>query len=154
MSTPSPAPSRGTTATTTPLPGEARKVLRPVGPASTSSRARAEIPEPSPPYRNTVVLWGRVAAPPEERELPSGDCLVAVRLIIERDARPRTKSTQRVDTLDCVGWTTRVQRTMRRWNEGDRVEIEGSIRRRFFKGVAGSVSRVEIEVSNARRARH
>jgi len=79
---------------------------------------------------------------------------VAVRLIIERDARPRTKSTQRVDTLDCVGWTTRVQRTMRRWNEGDRVEIEGSIRRRFFKGVAGSVSRVEIEVSNARRARH
>jgi single-strand DNA-binding protein len=104
------------------------------------------------PYRNDVVLWGRVAAPAEERELPSGDTIMTVRLIVERDAAARSRSSQRVDTIDCVGWAMRVQRVMRRWERDDRVEVEGAIRRRFFRGVAGSVSRVEVEVRSARRA--
>jgi single-strand DNA-binding protein len=106
-----------------------------------------------PAVRNEVVLWGRVAAPAEERELPSGDSVVTARIIIERDSAARSRSAQRVDTIDCVGWTARVQRVMRRWSEGDRVEIEGAIRRRFFKGVAGSVSRVEVEVFTARKSK-
>lgn len=101
--------------------------------------------------RNEVVLCGRVAAPAHERELPSGDSLLTARLIIDRDALAMARSAQRVDTLDCVGWTVRVQRSMRTWQAGDRVQVEGSIRRRFFRGVSGPVSRVEVEIRSARR---
>jgi single-strand DNA-binding protein len=75
-------------------------------------------------YRNDVFLSGRVAAPADERELPSGDSLVTVRLIVDRDAAARKRSAQRVDTFDCVVWAARVQRTVRTWAEGDRVEID------------------------------
>ena len=40
---------------------------------------------------------------------------------------------------------------MRRWNKDDRVEIEGSIRRRFFRASGGKASRFEVEVTKARR---
>ncbi len=103
--------------------------------------------------RNEVTLCGRVAAPVEERELPSGDSLLTGRLIVDRDAAARKHSAQRVDTIDCVAWLARVQRTMRNWRAGDIVEIEGSIRRRFFRGESGSVSRVEVEVKRAKRVR-
>lgn len=104
------------------------------------------------PSRNEVTLCGRVAAPAEERELPSGDSLLTGRLIVDRDAAA-LNSAQRVDTIDCVAWLARVQRTMRNWQAGDIVEIEGSIRRRFFRGASGSVSRVEVEVKRARRVK-
>lgn len=100
---------------------------------------------------NEVVLRGRVAAPPEERELPSGDSLLTVRLIVDRDATARSRSSQRVDTIDCVAWGARVQRTLRSWATGDTVHVDGSIRRRFFRGDSGAVSRVEVEVKRARR---
>ena len=103
--------------------------------------------------RNEVVLCGRVAAPPAERELPSGDCLVTARVIVDRDAAALSRSSQRVDTIDCVAWATRVQRAMLNWQAGDMVRVEGSIRRRFFRAQTGAVSRVEVEVKRARRVR-
>ncbi len=110
--------------------------------------------EPDPDTaRNEVVLCGRVSAPPEDRELPSGDCLVTARVIVDRDAAALSRSSQRVDTIDCVAWVKRVQRTMRNWQAGDTVRVEGSIRRRFFRGQNGAVSRVEVEVKRARRLR-
>ncbi len=101
--------------------------------------------------RNEVLLCGRVAAPAEERELPSGDAIVTARLIVDRDGTALARSTARVDTIDCVGWKVRVQRSMRTWSAGDRVQVEGAIRRRFFRGSQGTVSRVEVEVRAARR---
>lgn len=101
--------------------------------------------------RNEVTLCGRVAAPAEERELPSGDSLVTARIIVDRDAATLRNSAQRVDTIDCMAWLARVQRTMRAWQPGDTVHIEGSIRRRFFRSQAGPVSRVEVEVKRAKR---
>jgi single-strand DNA-binding protein len=105
------------------------------------------------PARNEVILWGRVSAPPDERELPSGDSIVTVRIVVGRDGAARSRSSQRVDTIDCVGWTVRAQRSMRRWAAGDQVELEGAIRRRFYRGVAGPVSRVEVEVLSCRKAK-
>lgn len=104
-----------------------------------------------PVYCNTVVLCGRVAAPANERELPSGDSIVTMRLIVNRASTARARSTQRVDTIDCVAWTRRVQRSIRTWRSGDHVRIEGAIRRRFFRGESGPVSRFEVEVSAAKR---
>lgn len=105
-----------------------------------------------PPYaRNDVILAGRLAAPVVERELPSGATVINARVIVDRPSAAMPWSSQRVDTIDCVAWTARVQRSLRRWNKGDRVEIEGSMRRRFFQAGGTTGSRVEVEVTKARR---
>ena len=88
--------------------------------------------------RNEVTLCGRVAARAESRQLPSGDTVVSARLIIDRDPAALTRSRQRVDTIDCVGWTPRVQRSMLAWQPGQVVSVEGAIRRRFFRGTSGT----------------
>jgi single-strand DNA-binding protein len=104
-----------------------------------------------PPSRNSVVLCGRVAAPAAERELPSGDAIVTARIIVDRDPDALSRSSQRVDTIDCVAWSRRVQRSMRLWKPGQQVQVVGAIRRRFFRGSSGPVSRVEIEVKATKR---
>jgi single-strand DNA-binding protein len=102
---------------------------------------------------NEVRLRGRVAVTATERTLPSGDTLVTTRLIVDRDPSARRRSAQRVDTLDCVGWSRRVQRSMLTWVAGDVVEVCGCIRRRFYRDGGGPVSRVEVEVRSARKIR-
>lgn len=101
--------------------------------------------------RNEVVLVGRVASDPEEKQLPSGDTVWLFRLVVRRPEG--TASRQKVDSLECCAWTPRVQRSIRGWREGDQVEVGGAIRRRFFRGSAGAQSRVEVEVSSARLRR-
>ena len=59
------------------------------------------------PRAQRGVLRGRVAAPADERELPSGDTIVTARLIVDRDSAALGRSTQRVDTIDCVAWRGR-----------------------------------------------
>src|SRR5262245_19585538 len=86
---------------------------------------------------NEAVLRGRVAAPVDQRELPSGDTIMTARLIVDRDPAAMARSSQRVDTIDCVAWLRRVQRSMRAWQAGDRVEVTGAIRRRFFRSANG-----------------
>ena len=102
---------------------------------------------------NHVVLCGRVAAVPAERQLPSGDTIVTVRVVVDRDSVARRRSKQRIDTLDCVAWTAKVQRAVGGWEPGDIVVVEGALRRRFFRGNAGPASRFEVEVRLARRLR-
>lgn len=103
--------------------------------------------------RNEVLLCGRVSATPEERDLPSGASIVTSRLVVDRDAAARKRSSQRVDTFDLVAWTARAQRAMRSWATGDVVTVEGAVRRRFFRSPTGPVSRVEVEVRSARKVR-
>lgn len=120
---------------------------------STSSAAGVAPRPAAPGTRNEVVLVGRVAAAPLERLLPSGDSLLTARVIVDRDASAQQHSSQRVDTIDCVAWTVRVQRSMRAWSPGDLVEVAGSIRRRFFRGGSGPVSRVEVEIKQTKRVK-
>jgi single-strand DNA-binding protein len=101
--------------------------------------------------RNEVVLCGRVAAASQERELPSGDVIVTARIVVDRDPQALGRSTQRVDTIDCVAWAGRVQRSMRLWEAGHHVLVEGAIRRRFFRGAEGPASRFEVEVTSTKR---
>lgn len=122
---------------------------------STTTLPAGEHPDGSPRPVNEVTLVGRVAASAQEKTLPSGDALVTVRIIVDRDASSRARSQQRVDTIDCVAWLSKVQRSMRTWTPGDHVEVAGAIRRRFFRGDTGPVSRVEVEIRRARRvSRH
>lgn len=98
-------------------------------------------------HRNEVRLVGRVTLEPTSRELPSGDVLTCFRVAVDR---PPDGRRQRVDALECSVWRGRERRTVSRWRVGDLVEVEGAVRRRFFRSAAGTASRVEIEVSAAR----
>ena len=106
--------------------------------------------------RNEVLLVGRVSGVPEQRELPSGDSIVAWRVVVDRvPVRPRPEGVRgpSVDTFDCVAWAAALRRTARGLADGYVVEREGALRRRFWRSGAGAASRCELEVSRIRRLR-
>jgi len=108
--------------------------------------------ETSTPPRNDVSLAGRVSSTPIERELPSGDRVVTFRLVVAREPSPMTaKSKQVSDWVDCAAWGGRVRRSVASWQVDDRVEIEGALRRRFFRDGGGASTRLEVEVLTGRR---
>jgi single-strand DNA-binding protein len=103
---------------------------------------------------NTVHLVGRVSSGPQARALPSGDVVVTFRVVVPRPRRPRSEAARAaVDAIDIACWTARTRGTAGGLAEGEHVEIEGSLRRRFFAGAAGRVSRYEVEARRLRRKR-
>jgi single-strand DNA-binding protein len=98
---------------------------------------------------NDVRLTGRLPAAPEERELPSGDPVWTFRLVVRRAEGSGRVAT--VDTLDCAAYAAAAVRSVRSWQPGDVVSIEGTLRRRFWRTPTGPRSRYEVEVSRVRR---
>jgi single-strand DNA-binding protein len=119
---------------------------------STTQQASKDSKAGPASHLNVVTLCGRLAAEPEPRELPSGDVLLTFRLVVDRPPE-RGEQRRRVDTIDCAVWSGRVQRSVRTWSAGDTVSVEGHLRRRFRRSGAGGTSRVEVEVTRARRSR-
>ena len=103
----------------------------------------------TPDHRNEVLLVGRLSAAPEVRVLPSGDEITTWRLVVARDDAVDGRPSQ--DTLDCTAWSARTRKAAASWEAGDVVEVEGALRRRFWKTPASLASRCEIEVSRGRR---
>jgi single-strand DNA-binding protein len=101
-----------------------------------------------PAHRNEVTLIGRLAGEIRERPMPSGALLCSFRLVVRRETAAHGPN---IDALDCVAWLTTVRRAVLRWSVGDLIEVRGAVRRRFWRGVSGPVSRCEIEVGLARR---
>jgi single-strand DNA-binding protein len=105
---------------------------------------------------NEVRLAGTVSGEPERRVLPSGDELCVVRVVVPRLTQ-RVRSDGRrdpsVDVLDCCAWDSRPRRTVAGWRAGDEVEVSGALRRRFYRAGGSTESRVEVEISSARRVR-
>jgi len=132
--------------------GQARAGGRSAG----RSAARTAAAEPTAP-RNEVLLVGRLSAAPAERELPSGDVLLSWRVVVDRPAEPggaTERSGDRrtaVDALECVAKAAGVRRVAASWQVGDVVQVEGALRRRFWRGPGGLASRHEVEVRAARR---
>ncbi len=105
---------------------------------------------PIPAPCNEVVLVGRVSAAPERRELPSGDELVTLRVVVDRP--PRRGSTRRqVDVIDVACWSRRTQRSAAGLAADDDVRVEGALRRRFFAAGGSRASRYEVEASRVAR---
>ena len=106
---------------------------------------------------NEVRLVGRVSGEPTVREMPSGDELVQFRLVVPRAPRrgsgrgrddgPRTA----VDTIDVACWSSRARRVAMRLPDGQGVEVQGSLHRRFFSAGGGRASRYEVEAHTLRR---
>ena len=100
---------------------------------------------------NEVRLIGRLSLAAEEKELPSGDQLTAFRLVVNRPRDKRRGSRVQIDALECHTWVARVRRAAMTWQVGDVIEVNGSLRRRFFKTGGRLQSMTEVEVSSARR---
>ncbi|MEI2825569.1 MAG: single-stranded DNA-binding protein [Dermatophilaceae bacterium] len=111
-------------------------------------------PAPSPPPMDTptndVRLVGHVPAPPTLRELPSGDEVVSLRLVVPRERR-RTPTGPTVDVIDVSCWSAATRRAALRLAEGDVIEVSGALRRRFFRVGAAVQSRYDVEARVVRR---
>jgi single-strand DNA-binding protein len=105
------------------------------------------------PDRNEVMLVGRLAAAPESRTLPSGDELAVWRLVVRRHPRAGPPGRPGVDTVDCATFSAALRRQAARMQAGDRVEVVGALRRRFWRTPSGPASRYEVEASKVRRLR-
>lgn len=106
--------------------------------------------------RNLVRLAGRLSGEPELRTLPSGDELCVCRISVPRDkvrVLPSGRRSSPVDVVDLAGWSARSRRAMAAWRSGDEVEVEGALRRRFYRAGERTLSRVEVEVSSCRMVR-
>ena len=104
--------------------------------------------------RNEVLVVGRVSGSPVERELPSGDLVVSWRVVVDRPGRavPGVR-TATVDTVDCVALAPGLRRSARALGDGDVVQVEGALRRRFRRVGGGATSRCEVEARSIRRLR-
>lgn len=121
---------------------------------------RTTIPSPenpafeNPGSQNSVRLLGRVSVEPETRKLPSGDELVSFRLIVRRPAsRPDGGAGERtkVDVIDIACWSAATRRAARALRPDTHVQVDGALRRRFFKTGGGAASRYEVEATSVRR---
>ena len=100
---------------------------------------------------NEVRLVGRLAADPRLRELPSGDTVWNLRVVVERALPPsKEKPRQRVDSLECAVWSGRLKKQVEKWEAGYVVEVSGALRRRFFRAGGVTASRVEVELTGGR----
>ena len=104
-------------------------------------------------FVNEVRLSGRVTGAPEERVLPSGDRLMSVRVVVPRPAQRRRGGRATVDAIECVAWTSRPRAVLGAMRVGDVVSVEGALRRRFWRGQHGLASKMEVDVSRAKRLR-
>jgi single-strand DNA-binding protein len=98
---------------------------------------------------NEVRLVGRLSRPPEERVLPSGDVVWVFRVVVGRSLDAR-RPRQMVDALECVAWSARARRSVAGWAVDDVVEVNGALRRRFFRVGGAVASRVEVEMASGR----
>lgn len=101
-------------------------------------------------HRNEVLVTGRLSTYAEARELPSGDEVVSWRLIVDRSVDGERAG---IDAIDCVAFATRLRRSAVKWQPGELIEVEGALRRRFWRTASGTASRFEVEVSRAVRLR-
>ena len=101
-------------------------------------------------HRNEVFVTGRLSTYVDERVLPSGDEIVSWRLIVDRPADGERCG---IDAIECVAFATRVRRAAVKWQPGEVIEVEGALRRRFWRNSSGTASRFEVEVTRAVRRR-
>lgn len=86
---------------------------------------------------NDVALRGWVTTIGVEREYAGGETAVQFRIAI-------TRAEGGVDTIDIEAWSAETKRVALKLQDGDWVEINGSIRRRFWKSGSGLASRWQV----------
>jgi single-strand DNA-binding protein len=103
-----------------------------------------------------VEVIGRLGARHQTRELPSGDVITTFTVIVDRVAGKAAggeRSGSRVDSIACVTGKARVRDAVEKWEPGTVVEIDGSLRRRFWRSPGGLGSAMDADVRAMRRVR-
>jgi single-strand DNA-binding protein len=114
---------------------------------------------------NEVRLVGRVSGMPETRAMPSGDEVLQLRVVVRRPPEPGPRGAGRVaaesgaavtpraavDTIDVSCWTASTRRVALRLTDGDTVEVEGALHRRFYRAGASVQSRYDVVAARVRR---
>ena len=90
-------------------------------------------------YENEVRLVGRSSGPPIEKELPSGDKVVEIRIVVARDNRDG------YDTLDVALWSASLRKRALTLKNDEWIEVVGALRRRFWKTGKVVASRWQVE---------
>jgi single-strand DNA-binding protein len=120
--------------------------------AGTQAGTRAStVASTAQPAANEVHLIGRVAGAAVSRILPSGDTVTMLRVVVDRPPSARRQGGAGSDTVDCAMWTARLRQRAGAVTPGTVVEIDGALRRRFWRTAGGPASRYEVEVSALRR---
>lgn len=86
-----------------------------------------------------VVVVGRLGAQVRTKELPSGDVVTSFTVIVDRPVRERTKSQKAatVDAISCITMRARTRTMLERMEPGTLVSVDGTLRRRFWRGGPG-----------------
>jgi single-strand DNA-binding protein len=93
---------------------------------------------------NVVVLRGRLSRPPEHRELPSGDSLVAYEVTVEREG-------EKAESVPVVCFGESAASDLEPDTE---VVVVGRVRRRFFRAGGSTQSRTEVVADGVVPARY
>jgi single-strand DNA-binding protein len=96
-----------------------------------SMKSKGEATATSGAGVNEVIVGGRISGSPEQRELPSGDTVVQLRLVVPRSGSRAAvgRGGATVDTIDVACWTKALQRKAVRLRPGDLVTVRGALRR-------------------------
>lgn len=112
-------------------------------------------PTPASPEEATVSsvhLIGRLGSTVHDRELPSGDVVSTFTVVVDRGGGPRAGASKvRVDAIPCQAFRTALRSRVARLEPGTLVEVEGELRRRFWRSPGGLGSALEVDVSRLRR---
>lgn len=90
-------------------------------------------------YENEVRLVGRSSGLAIEKELPSGDKVVEIRIVVARDNRDG------YDTLDVALWSASLRKRALTLKNDEWIEVVGALRRRFWKTGKVVASRWQVE---------
>ena len=113
-------------------------------PASKKPVKKIKIKSPTK-GKNEVNLIGRVSSIQGEKVLPSGDKVGEFRIVISRGGKNPS-----FDVLDIAVWSETLRRKVRTLKSEDWLEIQGSLRRRFWQGKAGLATRWQVEAAKIR----
>ena len=92
-------------------------------------------------HRNDVHLVGELTRDAQARSLPDGTELSSFRLRIQSKSGTS-------DTVECVARPAALRARLAARRVGDTLEVSGSLRHRFWRGPAGTMSRYEVDVSS------
>ena len=92
-------------------------------------------------HRNEVRLVGDLTREARTRSLPDGTEVSSFVLRVRSEAGS-------ADTLECVARPAALRTRLAARHTGDTLEVFGSLRHRFWRGTAGTLSRYEVDVSS------
>lgn len=101
---------------------------------------------------SSVRVIGRLGSTVHDRELPSGDVVSTFTIVVDRREGSRPSSSRtRVDAIPCQAFRSTLRSRVARLEPGTLIEVEGALRRRFWRSASGLGSALEVDVSQLRK---